>query len=108
MANNEAKRVWQKAREAIEIRRQNKDILWKELDAFDRGEQWTTKGVMPSWIPKPSTNYISKVKKYKTGNLILDDYLGELKPLAPENEPQVWMLQRFYEQLWDKLNMKYH
>lgn len=108
MANDEAKRIWQKAREAIEVRRQNKDILWKELDAFDRGEQWTTKGVMPSWIPRPSTNYISKIKKYKTGNLMLDDYLGELKPLSPENEPQIWMLQRFYEQLWDKLNMKYH
>jgi hypothetical protein len=40
--------------------------------------------------------------------LILEDYLGELKPLAPENEPQIWMLQRFYEQLWDKLNMKYN
>jgi hypothetical protein len=108
MKKDEAKRIWEKAREAIEIRRQNKDVTWKELDAFDRGEQWTTKGTMPSWIPKPSTNYVSKVKKYKTGNLVLDDYLGELKPLAPENEPQIWMLQRFYEQLWDKLDMKYN
>jgi hypothetical protein len=62
---------------------------------------------MPSWIPRPSSNYINKIKRYKTGALILDDYMGELKPLAPENEPQIWMLQRFYEQLWDKLNVKY-
>lgn len=81
--------------------------MWIELDAFDRGEQWTQKGVMPSWIPRPSSNYINKVKRYKTGALILEDYIGELKPLAPENEPQIWMLQRFYEQLWDKLNVKY-
>jgi hypothetical protein len=101
-------KIWDKTREAIQYRRQNYDLKWKELDAFDRGEQWTIAGQMPSWIPKPSTNYVSKVKRYKTGNLILEDYLGELKPLAQENEPQIWMLQRFYEQLWDKLNLKYH
>ena len=104
----DAREIWQKAREAIDYRRQRKDSLWIELDAFDRGEQWTQKGVMPSWIPRPSNNYINKVKRYKTGSLILEDYMGELKPLAPENEPQIWMLQRFYEQLWDKLNVKYH
>ena len=99
--------LWEKARDAIQFRRQYIDLRWKELDAFDRGEQWSIAGQMPSWIPKPSTNYVSKVKRYKTGNLMLEDYLGELKPLAPENEAQIWMLQRFYEQLWDKLNMKY-
>jgi hypothetical protein len=62
---------------------------------------------MPSWIPRPSSNYINKVKRYKTGALMLEDYMGELKPLAPENEPQIWMLQRFYEQLFDKLNVRY-
>lgn len=108
MYGDKEKEIWQKAREAIQFRRQMKDTAWQELDAFDRGEQWTIKGDMPSWIPRPSTNYVSKVKKFKTGNLILDDYLGELKPLAPEDEPQIWMLQRFYEQLWDKLNIKYH
>ena len=108
MYDEDAKNIWEKAREAIQFRRQQKDITWQELDAFDRGEQWTIKGEMPSWIPKPSTNYINKVKKFKTGNLMIDDYLGELKPLAAEDEPQIWMLQRFYEQLWDKLNIKYH
>jgi hypothetical protein len=104
----DAKDIWIKSREAIDFRRQRKDALFIELDAFDRGEQWTQKGVMPSWIPRPSSNYINKIKRYKTGALILDDYMGELKPLAPENEPQIWMLQRFYEQLWDKLNVKYN
>ena len=104
----DAKDIWQKAREAIDYRRQRKDSLWIELDAFDRGEQWTQKGIMPSWIPRPSSNYINKVKRYKTGSLVLENYMGELKPLAPENEPQIWMLQRFYEQLFDKLNVKYH
>ena len=108
MYTDEAKKIWEKAREAIEFRRKQKDFIWNELDAFDRGEQWNTKGAMPAWIPKPSTNYVSKVKKFKTGNLILDDYLGELKPLAPEDEPQIFMLQKFYEQLWEKLNVKYH
>ena len=100
--------LWEKAREAIDFRQQNKDNTWRELDSFDRGEEWTLKGAMPSWIPKPQSNYINKVKKFKTGNLMLDDYLGELIPLAPENEAQIWMLQRFYEQLWDKLNIKRH
>jgi len=104
----DGKDIWQKSRDAIDYRRQRKDALWIELDAFDRGEQWTQKGVMPSWIPRPSSNYINKVKRYKTGALMLEDYMGELKPLAPENEPQIWMLQRFYEQLFDKLNVKYH
>jgi hypothetical protein len=62
---------------------------------------------MPSWIPRPSSNLINKVKRYKTGALMLEDYLGELKPLAPEDEAPIWMLQRFYEQLWEKLNIKY-
>jgi hypothetical protein len=104
----DGKDIWQKSRDAIDYRRQRKDKLWIELDAFDRGEQWTQKGVMPSWIPRPSSNYINKVKRYKTGALMLEDYMGELKPLAPENEPQIWMLQRFYEQLFEKLNVKYH
>jgi hypothetical protein len=104
----DSKDIWIKSREAIDFRRQRKDSMWIELDAFDRGEQWTQKGVMPSWIPRPSSNYINKIKRYKTGALILEDYMGELKPLAPENEPQIWMLQRFYEQLWDKLNVKYN
>jgi len=104
----DGKDIWQKSRDAIDYRRQRKDSLWIELDAFDRGEQWTQKGVMPSWIPRPSSNYINKVKRYKTGALMLEDYMGELKPLAPENEPQIWMLQRFYEQLFDKLNVRYH
>ena len=108
MFTDDVKKIWEKAREAIDFRRQNQDSNWRELDSFDRGEQWNTKGNMPAWIPKPSTNYVSKVKKFKTGNLVLDDYLGELKPLAPEDEPQIFMLQRFYEQLWDKLNLKYH
>ena len=100
--------IWQKASDAIQYRRNKKDQVWKELDSFDRGEEWSIKGGMPSWIPKPQSNYVNKVKKFKTGNLMLDDYLGELIPLAPENEPQIWMLQRFYEQLFDKLNMKKH
>jgi hypothetical protein len=102
------KQIWDNVREAVSYRQTNFDVAWRELDAFDRGEQWSISGAMPSWIPKPSTNYVSKVKKFKTGNLILDDYMGELKPLAPENAPQIWMLQRFYEQLFEKLNLKYH
>jgi hypothetical protein len=108
MYNKETKKIWEKVREAVSYRQTNYDVAWKELDAFDRGDQWSVSGAMPSWIPKPSTNYVSKVKKFKTGNLILDDYMGELKPLAPENAPQIWMLQRFYEQLFEKLNLKYH
>ncbi|NDG52049.1 MAG: hypothetical protein EBY39_03335 [Flavobacteriia bacterium] len=102
------KQIWDNVREAVSYRQTNFDVAWRELDAFDRGDQWSISGAMPSWIPKPSTNYIAKVKKFKTGNLILDDYMGELKPLAPENAPQIWMLQRFYEQIFDKLNLKHH
>jgi hypothetical protein len=108
MYSTETKKIWEKVREAVSYRQTNYDTAWKELDAFDRGDQWSISGAMPSWIPKPSTNYVAKVKKFKTGNLILDDYMGELKPLAPENAPQIWMLQRFYEQIFDKLNLKHH
>jgi len=101
------KKIWKKAREAIEFRRQHKDSTFQELDLFDRGDQWKGKGQMASWIPKPATNYVQRTKKLKTGNLMLDDYLGQLKPLAPEQEKTVWELQKVYEQMWDKLNLKY-
>lgn len=103
-----AKKIWQKAKDAIDFRRQRKDSSWRELDAFDRGEQWNDKGSMPSWIPKPSTNYINHVKKMKSGELLIENYIGELKPLAPEQEDNIFLLQQSYEQLWEKLNVKYH
>jgi hypothetical protein len=103
-----AKKIWQKAKDAIDFRRQRKDNEWRELDAFDRGDQWQDKGNMPSWIPKPSTNYVNHVKKMKTGELLVDNYLGELKPLAPEQADNIFLLQKSYEQLWEKLNVRYH
>jgi hypothetical protein len=102
-----AMKIWQKAKDAIDFRRQRKDSTFKELDAFDRGEQWNEKGTMPSWIPKPSTNYVNHVKKLKTGELIVDNYLGELKPLAPEQADNIFLLQKSYEQLWEKLNVRF-
>jgi hypothetical protein len=102
-----AKKIWQKAKDAIDFRRQRKDSSWKELDSFDRGDQWNDKGSMPSWIPKPSSNFINHVKKLKTGELLVDSYLGELKPLAPEQADNVFLLQKSYEQLWEKLNIRY-
>ena len=102
-----ATKIWQKAKDAIDFRRQRKDGTWKELDSFDRGDQWNDKGSMPSWIPKPSSNYINHVKKLKTGELIIDDYLGELKPLAPEQADNIFLLQKSYEQLWEKLNVRF-
>jgi hypothetical protein len=103
-----AKKIWQKAKDAIDYRRQRKDNTWRELDAFDRGEQWNEKGSMPSWIPKPSSNYVNHTKKLKTGELLVDSYLGELKPLAPEQADNIFLLQKSYEQLWEKLNVRYH
>ena len=102
-----AQKIWQKAKDAIDFRRQRKDSTWKELDSFDRGDQWNDKGTMPSWIPKPSSNYINHVKKLKSGELLIDNYLGELKPLAPEQADNVFLLQKSYEQLWDKLNVRF-
>jgi hypothetical protein len=102
-----AKKIWQKAKDAIDFRRQKKDATWRELDLFDRGQQWDEKGNMPSWIPKPSSNYVNHVKKLKTGELLIDSYLGELKPLAPEQADNIFLLQKSYEQLWEKLNVRY-
>jgi hypothetical protein len=102
-----AKKIWQKAKDAIDFRRQRKDSTWKELDSFDRGDQWNDKGSMPSWIPKPSSNYINHVKKLKAGELLVDNYLGELKPLAPEQADNIFLLQKSYEQLWEKLNIRF-
>jgi hypothetical protein len=104
---DKAKKIWQKAKDAIDLRRQRKDSTWKELDSFDRGDQWNDKGTMPSWIPKPSTNFVNHVKKMKTGELLVDNYLGELKPLAPEQADNIFLLQKSYEQLWEKLNVRY-
>lgn len=92
--------------EKAKRKRAKKDELWKVLDAYDRGEQWEIEGNMPSWIPKPVTNYIHLVKYTKRASLFMDNSAGKLRPVAPNDEHAVKELQLVYEFVWEKTDIK--
>ena len=47
------------------------EAKWKELDAFDRGEQWDLSTIpLQSWVPRPVTNYIHVGKSVKKASLV--------------------------------------
>lgn len=82
--------------------RQLKDEKWKELDMFDRGEQWERAGNMPPWVPKPVTNYIHLVKTMKRASLAIKNPVGKLRPVSPKDIDSVKNLQNGYEYFWKK------
>ena len=61
--------------------RAKNEAKWKMLDAFDRGEQWDLSAInMPSWVPRPVTNYIYVVKSIKKASLVdnVKDFLCDV------------------------------
>lgn len=106
--SDESKRLMKLFDDAKNSRADKRDAVFKELDAFDRGDQWNIrKMTYPTWLPRPVTNFIHYVKTYKTASISVESLIGELRPLSPEDVEPVDEMQKIYEYMWDMLDMKY-
>lgn len=92
---------WEKAK----IKRQKKDGIWKELDAFDRNDQWDLNNA-PAWLPKPVTNYIHLVKTTKRAAFAVDNPAGKLRPMSPAGQEPVKLLNKAYEDTVERIKMR--
>jgi hypothetical protein len=94
---------FQKARQ----KRQLKDDNWYELDAFDRGDQWSISGKsLPPWLPKPVTNYIHLVKYMKRASLAIENPTGKLRATSPLDIEPIKQLQNVYEFVFQKVKAR--
>lgn len=78
----------------------DKQRLWRELDTFDRGEQWKNASI-PPWIPKPVTNYVRYIRTLKRANLASAISKATFMPTNPQFEEDVVRLQEAYEHVWE-------
>lgn len=85
--------------------RQKQDPIWKELDAFDRNEQWMLKDAAP-WIPKPVTNFIHLVKYTKRAALATENPTGKLRAVSPAGIDAVDKLNKAYEDTFQRINAR--
>lgn len=86
-------------------KRQKKDPIWKELDAFDRNEQWDMNNA-PAWLPKPITNYVHLVKNTKRAAFAVDNPAGKLRPMSPAGKDAVKLLNKAYEDTVERIKMR--
>lgn len=86
-------------------RRQKKEDLWKELDAFDRNEQWDLKQA-PNWLPKPVTNFIHLVKYTKRAAFAVENPTGKIRPVSPGGQERVKMLNKAYEDTFNRIKAR--
>lgn len=87
--------------------RQKKDPKWRELDAFDRGEQWELGGKkLPEWIPKPVTNYVHLVKTTKRAALSIENPHAMLLGQSTEDHKQAKVLQDVFNFVWDQMKAR--
>ena len=105
--NRKIKQMLNRIEDARLYRSRLKDYKWRELDAFDNGEQWDLKS-HPSWLPRPVTNYINLVKSLKTASVSVENLTGDLLPLSPADTQMIGELNRVNQYLWEKLGIKYH
>lgn len=87
-------------------KRADKDYLWSTLDAFDRGDHWSISS-KPVWFPKPVTNMINFVKRYKVSSIAVDNLTGVISPLSKKDVEYVSILQGIYDDIWYYTGVKY-
>lgn len=87
--------------------RQKKDSKWQELDAFDRGEQWELGGrKLPSWIPKPVTNYVHLVKTTKRAALAIENPEALILGQSPQDHELAKDLQKVVSFVWQQMKAR--
>ncbi len=86
-------------------KRQTKDSIWQELDAFDRNQQWDLQNA-PAWLPKPVTNYIHLVKYTKRASFAVENPVAKLRPVSPKGVQAVDLMNKAYEDTFDRIKMR--
>ena len=87
--------------------RQRKDPKWKELDAFDRGEQWELGDTqLPPWVPKPVTNFIHLVKTTKRAALAIENPGAMIMGQSPQDHENAKELQKIVDFVWKQMKAR--
>ncbi|HDW3055566.1 TPA: hypothetical protein RMI67_003210 [Bacillus cereus] len=102
--NPEVSRIMERFKKA-KSKRQKKDNMWKTLDSYNRNEVWEVEGNLPPWMPRPNTNFIHLVSTTKKAALAVEDPIGKLYPVSPEEIREIEMLNKIYEFVWKKIKV---
>jgi hypothetical protein len=86
-------------------KREARETVWHELDAFDRNEQWDIQSA-PTWLPKPVTNFIHLVKYTKRAALAVENPTGKLRAMSPEGVERVNRLDRGFQYVWERIKAR--
>lgn len=93
--------------EKAKRQREKYNDKWKELDAFDRGEQWNLGGTpLPPWIPKPVTNYIHLVKTTKRAALAIENPSSMILGQTPQDHALAKELQVIFDFIWQQIKAR--
>jgi hypothetical protein len=83
-------------------KKQQREAIMKELDAFDRNQQWELQNA-PEWLPKPVTNFVHLVKYTKRAALAMDNPTGKLRAVSPAGMERVASLDKAFQDTWDRI-----
>jgi hypothetical protein len=83
-------------------KKQSREAIMKELDAFDRNQQWELNNA-PEWLPKPVTNFVHLVKYTKRAALSIDNPTGKLRAVSPLGVERVGALDKAFQDTWDRI-----
>src|SRR5690625_1590483 len=93
--------------EQAKRQRQKKDSKWKELDAFDRGEQWELGGRrIPEWIPKPVTNFVHLVKTTKRAALAIENPEAMILGQSVQDHMKAKELEKIFNFVWEQMKAR--
>ena len=104
MTEKKAKEIMAKFKKARN-KKQKREVIMKELDAFDRNQQWDLQNA-PPWLPKPVTNFVHLVKYTKRAALAIDNPTGKLRAVSPAGVERVDKLDRAFQYVWERIKAR--
>jgi hypothetical protein len=104
MADKKAQDILQKMKKA-QNKREKREGIWQELDAFDRNQQWDMQNA-PPWLPKPVTNFVHLVKNTKIAALSMENPTGKLRAVSPAGVPLVDKLDKGFQYVWERIKAR--
>jgi hypothetical protein len=104
MADKKANEILAKFKKA-KTKRETREEIMKELDAFDRNQQWDLQNA-PDWLPKPITNFVHLVKLTKRAALSIDNPTGKLRAVSPNGKERVDKLDKAFQFVWERIKAR--